>query len=86
MPEQLRASVEKLAIKHDGGATDDKILTISVGVAVIYPESNRSLTGVIQMADEALYQAKENGRNQVVMHQTATTTIETGRFRARKSA
>jgi diguanylate cyclase (GGDEF)-like protein len=86
MPEQLRASVEKLQIEHKGGASEDKVLTISIGVAVVYPDSNRSLAGAIQMADEALYQAKEAGRNQVVMNQTATTTIETGRFRARKRA
>jgi diguanylate cyclase (GGDEF)-like protein len=65
---------------------DGEALTISIGVAVVYPETNRSLTGAIQMADEALYQAKENGRNQVVVNQTATTSIETGRFRLRKSA
>jgi diguanylate cyclase (GGDEF)-like protein len=83
MPEALRAAVENLGIEHKGGAHDDNLLTISVGVAVVFPESNRSLAGAIQMADEALYQAKEKGRNRVVINQTATTNIETGRFRAR---
>jgi diguanylate cyclase (GGDEF)-like protein len=85
VPEQLRAAVENLGITHKGGAYNDR-LTISIGVAVVFPESNRSMAGAIQMADEALYQAKENGRNRVVVNQTATTTIETGRFRARASA
>lgn len=85
MPEQLRDKVRKLDIAHSSGV-DGEALTISIGVAVVYSETNRSLTGAIQMADEALYQAKENGRNQVVVNQTATTSIETGRFRLRKSA
>jgi two-component system chemotaxis family response regulator WspR len=85
MPEQLRETVENLAITHKGGAYNDR-LTISIGVAVVFPESNRSMTGAIQMADEALYQAKEAGRNQVVVNETATMAIETGRFRARADA
>ena len=36
------------------------------------------------MADEALYQAKELGRNQVVVVQTGDSSFVTGRFRARK--
>ncbi len=85
MPEKLRQSVESLRIQHEGGAVGN-ILTVSIGVAVIGPDDNRSLAGVIQMSDEALYQAKENGRNCVVVNQASTTSIETGKFRAHKRA
>jgi hypothetical protein len=38
------------------------------------------------MADEALFQAKEEGRNRVVVKESKSTHIQTGRFRAVRSA
>jgi diguanylate cyclase (GGDEF)-like protein len=84
MPETLREDVMQLGTLHEG-ATHTKLLTVSVGVAVVSPDAGRSQAGAIQMADEALYQAKEDGRNRVVIKLSGTTVIETGRFRARKA-
>jgi len=82
-PEQLRRSILDIGTIHEA-ATHVKFLSVSIGVAQIHPESTRSLMGAIQTADEALYQAKEDGRNRVVIKTSGTSDIETGRFRARK--
>jgi len=85
LPEQIRQKVEALAI---GGSDSSPgvSLTVSIGVAVVTPGAERSLAGAIQMADEALYQAKEEGRNRVVVKESGLTHIETGRFRAARKA
>ncbi len=83
-PEQLREAVRDLKIPH-ADSTSDQYLTVSIGVALVMPGSDRSLTGAIQMADEALYQAKEEGRNRVTIRES-DTHIQTGRFRAGKIA
>ncbi len=84
LPEQLRESVRSLKIPNIDSKTD-QYLTVSIGVAIILPGSARSLTGAIQMADEALYQAKEEGRNRVIIKES-DSHIQTGRFRAGKIA
>ncbi len=42
-------------------------LTVSIGAAFILPSSSRTHEGLIQLADEALYSAQEQGRNRVVV-------------------
>ena len=83
-PEQLRESVRDLKIPH-ADSTTGQYLTVSIGVALVMPGSVRSLIGAIQMADEALYQAKEEGRNRVIVKES-DSHIQTGRFRSGKSA
>src|ERR1700737_1963891 len=39
--------------------------TISVGVAVVQPTLRRNPRGALQLADQALYEAKAKGRNRV---------------------
>lgn len=79
--ETLRRGVEALAIPH-AESTTGGLLTVSVGVAIVSPGNERSLAGAIQLADECLYQAKEEGRNCVVIKESKNTHIQTGRFRA----
>lgn len=85
LPEQIRQKVEALALPHARSTTSDRI-TVSIGVAIITPGAERSLAGAVQMADEALYQAKEEGRNRVVVKESRLTHIQTGRFRASRRA
>jgi two-component system chemotaxis family response regulator WspR len=84
LPERLRKEVQELKIVNEG-SENSEYLSISIGIAVIYPDAERSIAGAIQMADEALYQAKENGRNRVVIVESGTTDVETGRFRVKRA-
>jgi diguanylate cyclase (GGDEF)-like protein len=78
--EQMRKSVEALAIEH-GGSRAAAVLTVSVGAAVVAPERGRSPGGAVQLADEALYRAKSQGRNRVeVMDEAEYRLLVTGVF------
>jgi two-component system, cell cycle response regulator len=61
--ERLRAKVAESAISVDGKA-DGLPITISVGVAAA-EEGIEDMSGLIRAADEALYRAKQSGRNRV---------------------
>ena len=78
--ESIRKSVEKLAIEHRGSRASP-VLTVSIGVAVVAPDISRTPGGAIQLADEALYRAKSQGRNRVaVMDDTEYRLLVTGVF------
>ena len=61
--ERLREAIASHEIRH--GAFEESI-TISLGVAVADP-ADESLDDVLKRADEAVYQAKHDGRNRVVV-------------------
>jgi len=65
LAERLRAGIEGLAIPHAG--SPGGVVTASLGVAVLVPDSNKAAERLIGMADEALYRAKAEGRNRVVV-------------------
>ena len=62
--ETVREQVQALAIAH-GHSEVDENLTISAGVASAVPKPGQHPTELIQRADEALYRAKQRGRNRV---------------------
>jgi diguanylate cyclase (GGDEF)-like protein len=80
LPEQIRCDVMDLLIPHAGSEVA-KYVTVSVGVALARAGSDRSLNGAIQTADQAMYQAKREGRNRVVFKDTNDAEVETGNFR-----
>lgn len=63
--EKMMSNVAKLKLKHEGSTVSD-IVTISLGVACITPEENSSAEEFVSKADEALYEAKESGRNKAI--------------------
>ena len=64
--EGIRSAVEALNLEHRASLTADHV-TVSLGVASVVPDSSLSLQGLIEQADQALYQSKEGGRNQVAI-------------------
>jgi diguanylate cyclase (GGDEF)-like protein len=66
--EKLRKAVEKLEIPHISSAVND-FVTISLGMGAIIPASTMSPEEFFDNVDKALYQSKENGRNQVAIYQ-----------------
>ncbi|MBU2027962.1 MAG: diguanylate cyclase, partial [Proteobacteria bacterium] len=64
--ESLRKAVEALAIPHSASAAAS-VVTICLGVSITVPGPGKSPADLLAAADRALYQAKEGGRNRVVI-------------------
>jgi diguanylate cyclase (GGDEF)-like protein len=82
---RIQRSIAELNIPHDASRVASR-LTVSIGAANIVPGANRTADGLIQLADEALYSAKEQGRNRVVVMEAEYQTLRTGRFDKRRGA
>jgi diguanylate cyclase (GGDEF)-like protein len=76
---RIQRSVAELNIPHEASRVASR-LTVSIGAAFILPGSSRTPEGLIQLADEALYSAKEQGRNRVVVMEAEYHSLRTGRF------
>jgi diguanylate cyclase (GGDEF)-like protein len=76
--ERIRSAVQQEAIAHPGSDVADCI-TVSVGSAAVRPNGARTLSGLIQQADESLYAAKQAGRN-LVVHEDVDEFATTGSF------
>ena len=62
--QRLRRSVEEYDFEYNGVKAK---VTVSIGLTMNYPELETP-ADMLKSADEALYRAKEGGRNRVVLH------------------
>lgn len=63
--EELRMSIEELQLPHKSSSISDHV-TASFGVATTIPTRHVNVKFLINLADEALYKAKDRGRNCVM--------------------
>jgi diguanylate cyclase (GGDEF)-like protein len=76
----MRKAIGAMGLEHRDSRLG-QIVTVSIGVAVVEPSPDRRARGAVQLADEALYQAKTRGRNRVeVLDPNAHRVLETGVF------
>jgi diguanylate cyclase (GGDEF)-like protein len=77
--ERIREAVLNENIEHARSSTGTRV-SVSIGVAHLEPwSSDRTPRGLVQIADEGLYSAKQRGRNQVV-HAAVSSAAATGMF------
>ncbi|MCC5809030.1 MAG: diguanylate cyclase [Ectothiorhodospiraceae bacterium] len=73
--EACRRAVAGLGIRH-GGSLPGRLLTVSVGVSVAFPAEQGSVIELVHLADEALYQAKDRGRDQYAVRLPGAEPVE----------
>lgn len=67
LAEKIRTDIEQHAFEHKYSKIKD-VITVSIGVSSLMSEALNE-TDLFKQADTALYQAKGNGRNQVVVYE-----------------
>ena len=67
----IKERIENEKLKHEKNSVSE-YLTISMGVIVVEPDMFYNTNEIYKCADEALYKAKENGRNRVVVYNEET--------------
>jgi len=63
--ESVHKEIFNLRIPHNSSEIS-KFVTISSGISWVIPDSEHSFSQLLEAADKALYEAKENGRDRIV--------------------
>jgi len=69
--DRIRRQLEKQRI-YVGNEEEKKRVTVSCGIAQ-FPKHSQNIKEVIDLADKALYRAKESGKNSVIVYSELTT-------------
>lgn len=70
--ERLRIKISKLVVKSE----DNKDVRFTVSIGLVPSTLTDDISEMLKLADEALYAAKENGRNQVVIYEEGGPNTE----------
>ena len=63
--ERMRKEILALQLPHENSTADD-LVTVSIGAATVSPMLKHKPAELLHSADNALYEAKRSGRNQVI--------------------
>ncbi|MGG2396678.1 diguanylate cyclase domain-containing protein [Pseudomonas sp. SH1-B] len=74
---QLQSAIAQLAIEHQASEVANT-LTLSIGAAILPPDSSASAEQLLAWADEQLYRAKSEGRNRTCSHRYGGTQLQVG--------
>ncbi len=77
---KLREVIAGAPVVYSGG---ERLITMSMGVAVSACEGRNKVEVLLNQADTGLYAAKENGRNRIEHLASATKKVAAGRARKR---
>ena len=61
--ERIQENIRARKIKHEYTQHNEKYITLSIGISQLKPDTDKAFTDIVHRADEALYSAKEAGRN-----------------------
>lgn len=69
--EGIFALAQRMRKRVEGAPLKKCQITISIGVATIYPKKEGDPRKLLEIADQALYEAKNSGRNKVILYHQA---------------
>jgi len=67
----IQEELKQLNLEHDFSSIAPRI-TLSIGIASLIPNRDSQPTTLLEYADNALYQSKENGRNRISIYKNSS--------------